>query len=153
MPYQTNGALRKQVNDGTVDYCDLHLSESAQFARYGYMGGNIDIAIVEACAITEEGHIIPTTSMGNTASYVQSADVVIVEVNTSQPLELEGMHDVYIPMDPPHRLPIPIVSVGDRIGTTYIPCGMDKIKYIVVILKMMFVHLAILMMIQDECQN
>ena len=131
MPYQTNGALRKQVNDGTVDYCDLHLSESAQFARYGYMGGNIDIAIVEACAITEEGHIIPTTSMGNTASYVQSADVVIVEVNTSQPLELEGMHDVYIPMDPPHRLPIPIVSVGDRIGTTYIPCGMDKIKYIV----------------------
>ena len=131
MPYQTNGALRKQVNDGTVDYCDLHLSESAQFARYGYMGGKIDIAIVEACAITEEGHIIPTTSMGNTASYVQSADVVIIEVNTSQPLELEGMHDVYIPMDPPHRLPIPVVSVCDRIGTTYIPCGMDKIKYIV----------------------
>lgn len=63
MPYQTNGALRKQVNDGTVDCCDLHLSESAQFARYGYMA-YIDIAIVEACAITEEGHIIPTTFDG-----------------------------------------------------------------------------------------
>jgi len=69
--------------------------------------------------------------MGNTASFVQSADIVIVEVNTTQPLELEGMHDVYVPLDPPHRQAIPIVKVNDRIGTTYIPCGPDKIKYIV----------------------
>lgn len=131
MPYQTNKNLRTAINSGAVEYCDLHLSESAQLARYGFMGGKIDVAIVEACAITEEGDIIPTTSMGNTASYVQSADVVIVEVNTSQPLELEGMHDVYVPLDPPHRLPIPIVKAADRIGTTYIPCGVDKIKYIV----------------------
>lgn len=131
MPYQTNKHLRNAINSGSVEYCDLHLSESAQLARYGFMGGKIDVAIVEACAITEEGHIIPTTSMGNTASYVQSADVVIVEVNTSQPLELEGMHDVYVPLDPPHRLPIPVVKAADRIGTTYIPCGVDKIKYIV----------------------
>ncbi|MBP2633755.1 MAG: succinate CoA transferase, partial [Firmicutes bacterium] len=131
MPYQTNKHLRNAINSGSVEYCDLHLSESAQLARYGFMGGKIDVAIVEACAITEEGHIIPTTSMGNTASYVQSADVVIVEVNTSQPLELEGMHDVYVPLDPPHRLPIPVVKAADRIGTTYIPCGLDKIKYIV----------------------
>lgn len=131
MPYQTNKHLRNAINSGSVEYCDLHLSESAQLARYGFMGGKIDVAIVEACAITEEGHIIPTTSMGNTASYVQSADVVIVEVNTSQPLELEGMHDVYVPIDPPHRLPIPVVKAADRIGTTYIPCGVDKIKYIV----------------------
>ncbi len=131
MPYQSNKDLRTGINSGAVEYCDLHLSESAQFARYGFMGGKIDVAIVEACAITEEGHLIPTTSMGNTASYVQSADVVIVEVNTTQPLELEGMHDVYVPLDPPHRLPIPVVKVNDRIGTTYIPCGVDKIKYIV----------------------
>lgn len=131
MPYQTNKELRAAINSGSVDYCDLHLSESAQLARYGFMGGKIDVAIVEACAITEEGHIIPTTSMGNAASYVQTADVVIVEVNTTQPLELEGMHDVYVPLDPPNRQPIPVVSPHDRIGTTYIPCGLDKIKYIV----------------------
>ncbi len=131
MPYQTNKTLRAEINSGEVDYCDLHLSESAQFARYGFMGGKIDVAIVEACAITEEGNIIPTTSLGNSASYVQSADVVIVEVNTTQPLELEGMHDVYVPLDPPHRLPIPVVKANDRIGTTYIPCTPDKIKYIV----------------------
>jgi succinyl-CoA:acetate CoA-transferase len=131
MPYQTNKVLRNEINKGEMDYCDLHLSESAQLARYGYMGGKIDVAIVEACAITEEGNIIPTTSMGNSASYVQTADVVIVEVNTTQPLELEGMHDVYVPLDPPHRLPIPIVKTNDRIGTSYIPCTPDKIKFIV----------------------
>ena len=131
MPYQTNKAVRNEINSGEIEYCDLHLSESAQLARYGYMGGKIDVAIVEACAITEEGNIIPTTSMGNTASYVQTADVVIVEVNVSQPLELEGMHDVYVPLDPPHRLPIPVVKANDRIGTPYIPCTPDKIKFIV----------------------
>ena len=131
MPYQTNKELRAAINSGKVEYCDLHLSESAQLARYGFMGGKIDVAIVEACAITEEGNIVPTTSMGNAASYVQTADVVIVEINTTQPLELEGMHDVYVPLDPPNRKPIPVVSPHDRIGTTYIPCGVDKIKYIV----------------------
>jgi succinyl-CoA:acetate CoA-transferase len=130
LPYQTDSALRKQINNGTVQYLDLHLSHVAQMDRYGFLG-NLNVAIIEACAITEEGHIIPTTSLGNSASFVQRADIVIVEVNTSQPLELEGMHDVYIPMDPPHRLPIPIVRINDRIGTSYIPAGPDKITYIV----------------------
>lgn len=130
LPYQTDTIVRKQINDGTIDYLDLHLSESAQLSRCGYLG-KIDVAVVEACAITEEGNIIPTTSLGNTASYVQSADVVIVEINTTQPMELEGMHDVYIPLDPPNRVEIPIRKADDRIGTAYIPCRPDKIKYIV----------------------
>ena len=130
LPYQTDAILRGEINDGSVDYLDLHLSESAQLARVGYLG-KLDIAIVEAVAITEEGNIIPSTSLGNAASYVQQADVVIVEVNTTQPLELEGMHDVYVPLDPPHRLPIPIVKADDRVGTPFIPCTPDKIKYIV----------------------
>lgn len=130
MPYQTNKAVRGAINSGEIAYSDLHLSESAQLVRYGFYG-KLDVAIVEACAITEEGNIIPTTSMGNTASYVQQADMVIVEVNTTQPLELEGMHDVYVPLDPPHRLPIPIVKANDRIGTPYIPCTPEKIKCIV----------------------
>ena len=130
LPYQTDAILRGEINNGSVDYLDLHLSESAQLARVGYLG-KLDIAIVEAVAITEEGNIIPSTSLGNAASYVQQADVVIVEVNTTQPLELEGMHDVYVPLDPPHRLPIPIVKADDRVGTPFIPCTPDKIKYIV----------------------
>ena len=130
LPYQTDAILRGEINDGSVDYLDLHLSESAQLGRVGYLG-KLDLAIVEAVAITEEGNIIPSTSLGNAASYVQQADVVIVEVNTTQPLELEGMHDVYVPLAPPHRLPIPIVKADDRVGTPFIPCTPDKIKYIV----------------------
>ena len=131
LPYQTNDGIRKKINDGTIQYVDMHLSHTAQQSRYGFLGGKVDVAIIEACAITEEGHIVPTTSVGNSASFVQSADIVIVEVNTSQPIELEGMHDVYIPLDPPYRQPIPIIKADDRIGTPYIPCGPDKITYIV----------------------
>lgn len=131
LPYQTDNEMRKSINSGGVKYCDLHLSHVAQMSRYEFLDGKVDVAIVEACAITEEGHIIPTTSVGNAASFVQSADIVIVEINTSQPLALEGMHDIYTPLDPPNRQTIPIVKVDDRIGTTYIPCGLDKITYIV----------------------
>ena len=135
LPYQTSNEMRKALNSqlesGVVEYQDHHLSHTPQEVRYGFYG-NLDVAIIEACAITEEGHIVPTTSVGNSPTFVQEADIVIVEINTSQPKELEGMHDIYIPLDPPNREPIPIVKAGDRIGTTYIPCGPEKIKAIVI---------------------
>ncbi|NPV26820.1 MAG: acetyl-CoA hydrolase/transferase family protein [Firmicutes bacterium] len=131
LPYQTNESLRKAINAGEVMYTDLHLSHVAQQTRYGFFG-KIDVAIVEAALITQEGYLIPTTSVGNTPSYVQQAEMVIVEVNISQPLELEGMHDIYIPADPPHRLPIPLKKAADRIGTPYIPCSPEKIAAIVI---------------------
>lgn len=131
MPYQTSGDLRKSINAGKINYIDQHLSHMAQMVRYGFFKGKVDIAIVEALGITEEGNIIPTTSMGNAASFVKDADMVIVEVNTAQSIELEGMHDCYIPLDPPYRKAIPIEKPNDRIGTDYIPCGLDKITCIV----------------------
>ncbi|WP_371377175.1 acetyl-CoA hydrolase/transferase family protein [Sporomusa aerivorans] len=131
MPYQTSDGLRKAINSGKVEYADIHLSHMAQMAAAGFLGGKVDVAIVEACAITEDGHIVPTTSVGNSASYVQDADIVIVEINTTQPVELEGMHDIFLNQPAPNRLPIPIVKANDRIGTAYIPCGLDKITYIV----------------------
>jgi len=130
-PYQTNDTIRKAINDGRVSYQDQHLSHTAQRVRYGFHG-KLDAAVIEACAITEEGNIIPTTSLGNSPTFVQEAEFVIVEINTSQPKELEGMHDIYVPADPPRRLPIPIVQAGDRIGTSYIPCDPEKIKAIVI---------------------
>ena len=41
------------------------------------------------------------------------------------------MHDIYIQNIPPHRTAIPINDAADRIGTPYVECGLDKIKYIV----------------------
>lgn len=137
LPYQTNATMRKAINAGQVKYADIHLSHMAQMVRYGFMANRhgVDIAIVEACKIIDLGEgkvgIIPTTSMGNSSSYVMGAKKVIVEVNTTQPVELEGMHDSYVPLDPPNRKPIPIEKPEDRIGTTYIPCELEKLVAVV----------------------
>ena len=129
-PYQTNDAVRKGINEGRIAFADLHLSHNAQNLRYGFCG-NVDIAIVEALGITEEGHIIPTTSVGNSPVFIELAEKVIIEVNTEQPEGLYGIHDIYTPKNPPHREPIPITSVSDRIGTPWIPCDPKKIIAIV----------------------
>ena len=129
-PYQTGKAIREAINDGQVQFQDMHLSMTPQNLRYGFYGP-MDVAIIEACAITEEGHIVPTTSVGNSPSFVMAAKKVIVEINLSQPQELEGLHDIYIPDEPPHRRPLHILEVGDRIGTPYIVCPPEKIVAIV----------------------
>ena len=54
-----------------------------------------------------------------------------IEVNTTQPVALDGMADIYEVANPPHRVPIPIVKAGDRIGKTYIPVDPAKIVAIV----------------------
>ena len=137
MPYQTNNDMRKAINAGQVKYTDLHLSHVAQMTRYGFMANrrDVDVAIVEACKIIDLGEgkvgLIPTTSMGNTSSYVQSAKKVIVEVNVTQPVALEGMHDSYVPLDPPNRGPIPVCKPEDIIGTPYVPVEVEKIVAVV----------------------
>lgn len=130
-PYQTNKLLRDNINSGKIAYADIHLSHFAQQVRYGFFG-EIDLAIIEAIAIDEEGNIIPSTSVGVSPTFIDRAKSIIVEVNNGQPLELEGIHDIYQPQDPPNRYPIPLIKPGDRIGTTYIPTNPKKIKAIVI---------------------
>lgn len=129
-PYQTEERIRKGINRGEVQFADSHLSKNSQNIRYGFFG-EIDIAIVEAVSITDEGHIVPSTSVGNTPTFVSKAKKVIVELNTTQPLSLEGIHDIYMPKDPPHRRPISITGVRDRIGLPWIECPHEKIAAIV----------------------
>lgn len=130
-PYQTNKDLRNKINDGTIQYADMHLSHVPQWIKYGFFG-HIDIALVEAVAIKENGGIVPSTSVGISNDIVKMADKVIVEINTSQPLTLEGIHDIYSPENPPNRKPIPLTKVKERIGVDYIPCDPDKIVAIVI---------------------
>ena len=130
-PYQTSASIRGKINSGDINYFDMHLSQSAQQIKHGPFSG-IDVAIIEALAINENGDIIPTTAIGNAPAFVDSAKRVIVEINRSLPLALEGMADIYTVEKPPYRKPINICSVSDRIGTTYIKCGIDKIAAIVI---------------------
>lgn len=131
LPYQTNANLRKAINSGEAKYVDMHLGRSPEFVDMGHVN-RPNVAIVEAVAITEEGNIIPTTSVGNTPTFVKCADTVIVEIAMAKPIELEGMADIYMCEMPPMRKPIPIYHPGDRIGKPYIECGWDKIKAIVI---------------------
>jgi len=129
-PYQTNRLLRENINIGKIAYSDIHLSHFAQQIRYGFFG-EIDIAIIEAVAIDEEGNIIPSTSVGILPTIIEKAKAIVVEINENHPIELEGIHDIYQPQDPPYRKPIPLIRPEDRIGTTYIPTDPSKIKAIV----------------------
>ncbi|MCM2320496.1 succinyl-CoA:acetate CoA-transferase [Pseudomonas linyingensis] len=130
MPFQSDAGLRKAINSGEVMFIDQHLSDTAEQLRAGSLP-KVNVAIIEACAITENGGIVPTTSVGNSASFAE-ADVVIVELNLAHPAALEGLHDIYLPPKRPGRTPIPLINGQDRIGTTYIPVDPARIAAIVI---------------------
>ncbi|MCP1102678.1 succinyl-CoA:acetate CoA-transferase [Aequitasia blattaphilus] len=130
IPYQTNTDLRNAINAGKVGYFDMALSELPLWVKNGVLNP-IDVAIVEAAAIDEEGNIIPTTSIGVSNTYVEYADKVIIELNTYVPEAIEGIHDVFSPKKVPNTEPIMITKPSDRIGTTYIKCDPSKIVAII----------------------
>lgn len=130
MPFQADPRLRAAINRGEVMFVDQHLSETVELLRTRQMAP-VDVAVVEAIAITEHGAIIPTTSVGNSASFAILADKVIVEINLSQSPALEGLHDIFIPKHRPRREPMPLMTVSDRIGSTAIEIDPDKIVAIV----------------------
>lgn len=78
-------------------------------------GPNLDVVVVEATAITEDGGIVPGASVGATPELLQMADKIIIEVNTRIP-SFEGLHDINSSRLPPHRKPYLIMAVEDRIG-------------------------------------
>jgi succinate CoA transferase len=128
-PYQTNKDMRNAINKlehEPVPYFDMHLSLLAQELRYGFLG-NVDVAIVEACDVTEDGQIVPTTGVGISPTVCRLAKIVIVELNKQVPAKLRGIHDLCELQDPPHRSPIGISSPQDRIGKEYIQVDPTKI--------------------------
>lgn len=131
MPFQVDSTLRKAINAGEVMFIDQHLSETVEQLR-NHQLKLPDIAVIEAVAITEQGHIVPTTSVGNSASFAIFAKQVIVEINLAHNPNLEGLHDIYIPTYRPTRTPIPLTRVEDRIGSGAIPIDPAKIAGIVI---------------------
>ncbi|KAA8733130.1 acetyl-CoA hydrolase/transferase family protein [Acinetobacter qingfengensis] len=130
MPFQVDNTLRKAINNGEVMFIDQHLSETVEQMRNNTLK-RPDIAIVEAVAVSEDGYIIPTTSVGNSASFIEFANQIIIEINTSVSTEFEGVHDIYIPESRPNRGPVPLINVDDRIGTKGIKFDPEKVVGIV----------------------
>ncbi|MBP1930183.1 succinate CoA transferase [Ammoniphilus resinae] len=130
LPFQAEPAMRKKINDGEILFVDQHLSMTAEYIRDGVFPP-IDFAIVEADSITEDGLIIPTTSVGNSSIFIEHAKEVIIELNMKQPLSLEGVHDIYSVGKHEGRQPIPIIQGNQRLGTIGIPVPFEKIRGIV----------------------
>jgi len=114
-----------------MEYIDVHLSHVAQLAWEGFLG-HLDVAVVEVSGITPDGELVPSSSVGNNKTWLDVADRVILEVNSWQSPDLEGMHDIYYGTRlPPYRRPILMTRPGDRIGVPYFSCPPDKVVAVV----------------------
>ena len=129
-PYQNTPDLRQRINAHDCHYFDLHLSELAQKFRYNTYG-ELDWAILEVAKVFENGEVVLGTGVGNVPTYAAKAKKIFIELNTKLPEGLYGLHDIYMPLDPPHRREIPIYTPSDRIGHPTIKLDPSKIAGIV----------------------
>jgi len=122
--------LKRAINAGEVAYYDIGMSKYCQAIRT-HEYGSVDVAIAEAIAITEEGNIIPALNLVEMPNLVEMADKIIVKLNPFYPLEMEGIHDIYLRQGPPNQEPIPLTEPGGRVGAPFITVDGDKIASIV----------------------
>lgn len=111
-PYNNNPDARKQINNREIEYVDMHLSDMPKAIRSGMLGV-IDCAVIECCAIDENGGIVPTLSVGASEALVEKAEKILLELNLAYPVSLQGIH-----------------RMSD--GTDCIKCDLSKIVGIVI---------------------
>ncbi len=129
-PYQSGAAMRRQINDGSVEYVDMHLSHVPQTVQFGFFG-RIDMAVVEATEVTADGRVFLTTSIGASPTYLQCAERVVIEINRRHSPRLREMADILTLPLPPHRTPIQIYDPLGRIGFPYAVVDPRKIVGVV----------------------
>lgn len=129
-PYQSNKDMRAAINAGKVAYFDVHLSMLAQEMRYGFFGP-VNVAIVEAADVTEDGQIVPTSGVGILPTICRLADKIIIELNDRHPKEIRGIHDIVEPLDPPYREALGVYKPSDRVGKPYVQVDPAKIVGVV----------------------
>lgn len=127
-PFISNPTVRTAINNKEITYTDLHLSLMAQDLRYGFIG-KVDVAILEAVDVTDDGKVYLTTAGGIGQTVANLAKRIIIERNVYH--HTIGLHDVYEPASPPYRREIPIYKADDRIGKTYVQVDPKKIVGIV----------------------
>nr|WP_228546352.1 acetyl-CoA hydrolase/transferase C-terminal domain-containing protein [Halegenticoccus tardaugens] len=128
-PFQTRAASRAAINEDSIAFHDRHIAGLGDDVAFGTLP-TPDVAVVEAVSVGEDW-FVPSTSIGQTPSFVRNADRLVVEVNDAQPLDLRRLHDVYLPAMPPHREPIPLRRADERIGTPRIPFDADALTAVV----------------------
>jgi acyl-CoA hydrolase len=120
---------RKLVNSREFEAYDMWLTEYSRWLRDDVLTrrfGGIDIAIVEATGVTEEGLVLGT-SVDASPVFIEKARGVIVELSLVKPYML-GLHDIYVPKI---NEVIPVRSVLDRIGDRVVKIPKSKVMAIV----------------------
>ncbi|MDR1311425.1 MAG: succinate CoA transferase [Burkholderiaceae bacterium] len=131
MPFQTDPVMRAAINRGDILFIDQHLSKSGALLLTKEIDP-VDIAIVEAVAVNEVGGVILSTSVGTSEIFLRHADKIILEINLAMPMELEGIHDIYIPDRFPIRHPIPIMHPRERVGSSAVQIDTSKVAGVVI---------------------
>lgn len=130
-PFQMTPKCATAINEGAIKYVEMPLSRVAGAVRDGSLG-KIDVVVIEALRITQENELVLTSGVGLSPLFVDYAEHIIVEINTSQAQELDGMHDIYRPESGSGKAPIPLRRVGDRIGSTKLSFNPDKLLGVVI---------------------
>lgn len=134
-PHQVGKPIAKAINEGRTQFFDKHLSMFPQDLTYGFYTREkendlLDYTIIEATAITEDGSIVPGPAVGASPEMISVSDKIIIEVNTETP-SFEGLHDIDMPVNPPHRQPYPHLTADYRTGMTAIPVDPSKVVAVV----------------------
>jgi propionyl-CoA:succinyl-CoA transferase len=118
-PYQSSGPLRRLINAGQVAFVDMHLSHVPQSLLEGFFGP-VDLAVVEATDVSDDGRLHLTTSIGLSPTLLRCARRVIVEINRRHSPRLREMADIVVLPPPPNRAPIGINDPLEKIGVPYV---------------------------------
>ena len=111
-----------------VDVCH---SRVAQHAAAGFYGA-LDVAVVEVAAILPNGLLVPGSSVGNSQTWLELADKVVLEINSWLPRGFEGFHDVlHGPQMPPMRAPVQLTTPMQRIGDPFLFVDPEKVVAVV----------------------
>ena len=78
-PHQVGKDIARGINNGNIKFFDKHLSMFPVDLMYGWYtkhkeNNKLDVAIIEASAITEDGGIIPGASVGASPEIIQMAE-------------------------------------------------------------------------------
>ncbi|QNT77353.1 succinate CoA transferase [Entomobacter blattae] len=129
-PYNSEKAMRALINAGQVAYVDGHLSRTGDSVDAA-IWGEMDVAVIEVSAITEDGALIPSSSVGNNQTWLDNAKTVLLEVNSWQSADFLGFHDIYRHEGQGAFQPIPLTEVNGRVGKNTFWVDPQKVKGVV----------------------
>ena len=129
-PYQSASGMRKAINNNEVEFVDMHLGEVAQMLRAGFFG-EIDVAVIEAVEVTSDGRVFLTSGIGNSPTFLERAQKIIIERNSYFSSRITEFADNVTLPNPPKRPVIPLYGTMDKIGKPYVQIDPAKIIGIV----------------------